>query len=102
MTFRNLLLFYVLVKIIECQSNPCSNGTCSKDERSDGYVCTCEDGFYGTNCDKGTKLLLLTNNLTKNHLTTGMEKLVEVLQQQIASQEQRFKEEKLAQEKHYE
>lgn len=40
--------------IDECEPNPCKNsGTC-KDEIN-GYLCTCPDGYTGTNCENGKR-----------------------------------------------
>ena len=33
-----------------CDENPCESGTCTK-ESQDRYVCDCDDGFSGINCD---------------------------------------------------
>ncbi|XP_038672075.1 delta and Notch-like epidermal growth factor-related receptor [Scyliorhinus canicula] len=34
----------------ECASNPCHHGNCSSN--TDGYVCVCEEGYWGDNCDQ--------------------------------------------------
>jgi hypothetical protein len=37
------------VEIDECQSGPCrNNGTCT--DLTNGYLCTCADGFAGSDC----------------------------------------------------
>ena len=38
--------------INECEPNPCINGTCADTPApGTGYVCTCPDGYSGTNCE---------------------------------------------------
>ena len=50
--------------IDECESAPCVFGTCTDQEN--GYTCTCEDGFTGTDCDIGMYFIyfILQNNFT--------------------------------------
>ena len=37
-----------------CESNPCHNdGTCSQEEESLQYNCTCVTGYEGDQCDIG-------------------------------------------------
>lgn len=44
----------------ECSSSPCLSGSlCSL--QANGYVCTCQAGFTGADCDTGTKIKILTN-----------------------------------------
>uniref|UniRef100_A0A1I7UMB8 EGF-like domain-containing protein n=1 Tax=Caenorhabditis tropicalis TaxID=1561998 RepID=A0A1I7UMB8_9PELO len=33
-----------------CTPNPCVNGTCILKEQYNKYTCTCDDGFFGNNC----------------------------------------------------
>ena len=41
-----------VVDIIECNSNPCTNGgTCT--DRVNRYICKCRAGYTGTNCETG-------------------------------------------------
>lgn len=35
-----------------CASNPCHHGNCSLSSSSDGYLCLCNDGFEGPNCEQ--------------------------------------------------
>ncbi len=37
---------------LACSSSPCNNGTCL-DLYDGGYLCTCNAGFAGTNCETG-------------------------------------------------
>ncbi|XP_067851165.1 delta and Notch-like epidermal growth factor-related receptor [Heptranchias perlo] len=37
-------------RIDECGSNPCHHGNCSS--HANGYVCVCEEGYQGDNCDQ--------------------------------------------------
>jgi Notch-like protein len=37
--------------IDECLLNPCIHGTCS--DRVNGYVCACNQGYNGSNCQHG-------------------------------------------------
>ena len=50
-------LFFIpslsFILVAACQSNPCLNGVCEKQEDEDGYVCNCEPSYSGTNCEKG-------------------------------------------------
>ena len=41
-------------EIDECSSDPCQNGGFCLD-RIDSYVCACQPGFTGTNCDQGER-----------------------------------------------
>ena len=42
---------YFLSDIDECSSSPCANGQCANEANQ--YICTCEAGWIGTNCDTG-------------------------------------------------
>ena len=43
---------FILVEIYECESSPCENdGTCT--DMEDGYMCECEFGFTGSECETG-------------------------------------------------
>ena len=46
--------FPIFIGISYCRSNPCVNGTCWENEN--GYMCTCEPGWTGVNCDLGEYL----------------------------------------------
>ena len=46
--------FDLIVRVTEinyCSPDPCSNGQC--DNLQNGYLCICEEGYTGKNCDKG-------------------------------------------------
>ena len=49
-----------VVDIDECFSNPCSNGQCVNGVN--GYTCSCDAGWTGTNCDEGKVYLILLDN----------------------------------------
>eukprot|EP01130_Rhizamoeba_saxonica_P008323 TRINITY_DN3363_c0_g1_i1.p1 TRINITY_DN3363_c0_g1~~TRINITY_DN3363_c0_g1_i1.p1 ORF type:complete len:592 (-),score=133.99 TRINITY_DN3363_c0_g1_i1:29-1681(-) len=34
-----------------CDSHPCENGICFSNRAGDNYICVCENGFSGINCD---------------------------------------------------
>ena len=50
---QNELLPYTESLIDACASSPCVHGSC--DSSGQRYMCVCEDGFNGTQCDNGTK-----------------------------------------------
>ena len=41
--------------IDDCENQPCIQGKCT--DRVNGYECTCDPGWEGTNCEKGKKLM---------------------------------------------
>ena len=43
---------YFSSDIDECESNPCKNGATCENKQND-YVCKCNAGWAGKNCDKG-------------------------------------------------
>ena len=49
-------------KISPCDSNPCRNGICTDIHRKEippSFVCRCDKGYYGKNCDhRGGKFFL--------------------------------------------
>lgn len=52
--------FYIIfvIDIDDCVNVNCSgNGNCS--DRTDGYVCECQDEFYGLNCEISEKPVCL-------------------------------------------
>jgi hypothetical protein len=50
---------HFIVDIDDCASNPCQhNGVCS--DLTNGFVCTCDDGFYGTLCEIGRITITVT------------------------------------------
>ena len=46
MLFRNYDFF---PEFNNCHPNPCINGTC--EDLNSIYICSCFDGYKGTNCD---------------------------------------------------
>ena len=48
--------FFSLKDINECSSGPCANGGTCTDEAC-GYICDCEPGFTGTECQTGNPTL---------------------------------------------
>ena len=46
-----VIIINMLAEIDECLSSPCVHGVCN--DRNDGYVCQCEEGWHGVNCDIG-------------------------------------------------
>lgn len=50
---KYLKFFFVfLFFFLACSSSPCVHGRCFHDPSS--YVCLCQTGYNGKNCDKGT------------------------------------------------
>ena len=47
--------------IDDCSPNPCVHGNCT--DQVNGYQCTCDGGYEGTNCDSGRTLLIYSYNL---------------------------------------
>ena len=49
----NLLisLYKLITDIDECDSDPCEHGSCT--DQVDGYSCSCDAGYAGSNCDIG-------------------------------------------------
>ncbi len=44
-------LTVTVTEIDNCSPDPCSNGQCGN--LQEGYLCVCEEGYTGKNCDKG-------------------------------------------------
>lgn len=44
-------VLHYFADINECLSGPCDHGTCT--DKTNGYVCDCELGYTGSNCDCG-------------------------------------------------
>ena len=42
--------------INDCESDPCTHGSCLDGVRS--YTCVCDAGYTGANCNKGTQGLI--------------------------------------------
>ena len=45
----NNIYLYTTVNIDECASSPCVYGSCT--DRVNQYMCICEPGFQGTQCE---------------------------------------------------
>jgi hypothetical protein len=55
-----MTLFSILKKEDVCNSDPCFQGTCGYASYADNnYICACDRGYTGTNCDQ-SKLYKLT------------------------------------------
>ena len=60
--FLLMKMFFFIVDINECESNPCENGgTCT--DMEDGYGCECKSGFTGLQCETGNLPFFLKKNL---------------------------------------
>lgn len=59
--YSDLLLFCIcMLTANPCDTFPCRNGgQCSRATSDDGYVCSCLNGFKGTNCDQPRKTFIL-------------------------------------------
>eukprot|EP00057_Strongylocentrotus_purpuratus_P016453 XP_011670927.1 PREDICTED: uncharacterized protein LOC100892346 [Strongylocentrotus purpuratus] len=58
---------HLLVKINECDSDPCNNGaTCS--DIITGYFCTCTAEYAGRHCDYGKTICFTSNQCAKNEV----------------------------------
>lgn len=56
LAITQFLPFYMAA--LACDSNPCQHeGACTINESEDGYVCNCNAGFSGTNCEIGKAFL---------------------------------------------
>lgn len=40
-----------------CASTPCHHGNCSSSSSRGGYLCICNDGYEGPNCDQALPIL---------------------------------------------
>ena len=40
---------FAVIDLDDCSTNPCVNGTCY--DLVNDYLCVCDDGYNGTNCD---------------------------------------------------
>ena len=47
-TTFNVCTVFLSDEVNACATNPCHHGECVNE--GDGYVCNCEDGFEGVNC----------------------------------------------------
>ena len=58
-------MYYILIDTQFCEHNPgvCNNGVCTT-TGIDQYLCTCTDGYTGTNCDTGLFVCLFVYGLT--------------------------------------
>ena len=51
-----VIIDLLILDINECASSPCQNEAECNDE-VDGYMCVCVQGFTGTHCQTGMKIL---------------------------------------------
>lgn len=49
--YKYVIIFLIYTSLDEnpCSVNPCVQGTCVSSGNG-GYTCTCNTGYYGTNC----------------------------------------------------
>jgi hypothetical protein len=47
-------MLYCTIDIDDCLPSPCQHGTCQ--DLHNGYKCTCNHGYTGTDCETGNRM----------------------------------------------
>ena len=53
----NSVIFFLSIstEIDHCSPDPCVHGQCQNTpEESKGFICSCDPGWHGANCDEGS------------------------------------------------
>ena len=54
-----LMKSFLSEQINECESSPCAHGQCT--DHVDSYICDCNPGYQGINCDGRANINLIRN-----------------------------------------